>query len=122
MKIKRILSALLALALVPGCLAGCGKKTVLEAEEAALMPSVSTAATGRYVEKELELPPCRYAKDLVMLTDGRLRIALEEENGNILICTSDESRSGWAAKVSLPEQIVSQNVESVALSPDGRVP
>ena len=121
MKRKRILSVLLVFALALSCFAGCGKKEIVEAEEIALMPSISTGATSRYVEKNIELPACRYAKDLVMLTDGRLRIALEEENGNILICTSDAGRGSWAATVSLPAGIVSQNVESVALSPDGRV-
>lgn len=59
MKIKRILSSLLALALVMGCFAGCGKDNKEKAEEA-LMPSISTTATGRY------------ALDMVMLEDGRL--------------------------------------------------
>ena len=76
MKIKRRLSALLTVVLMMGCLAGCGKEKNAEAEEMALMPSISTAATGRYVEKEIQLPACQYAEDMVMQSDGRLRLAL----------------------------------------------
>ena len=122
MKIKKILSALLALILVMGCFTGCGKENNAEAEEIALMPSISTAATGRYVEKELFLPESQYAMDMVMLNDGRLRVALAEENGNILLCDTTSDRTVWEDPVSLPDEIInSGNVESVALSPDGTV-
>ena len=72
MKIKRMLSALLTVVLVMGSFAGCGKEKNAEAGET-LMPSVSTFATGRYVEQEIPLPECQYAMDMVMLEDGRLR-------------------------------------------------
>lgn len=122
MKIKRMLSALLTVVLVVGCFAGCGKEKNAEAEEIALMPSISTAATGRYVEKELFLPESQYAMDMVMLSDGRLRVALSEEGGNILLCTTTSDRTVWDDPVSLPTEILSSgNVESVALSPDGTV-
>ena len=119
MKIKRMLSALLALVLVLGCFAGCGKE---KKEEISLTPSISTAATGRYVENTIALPDSRYAMDMVMLADGRLRIALQEENNNILICTSGSDRITWEETISLPDEILeSGNVESVALSPDGTI-
>ena len=122
MKIKQMLSALLTVVLVVGCFAGCGKEKNAEAEEIALMPSISTAATGRYVEKELFLPESQYAMDMVMLSDGRLRVALSEEGGNILLCTTTSDRTVWDDPVSLPTEILSSgNVESVALSPDGTV-
>ncbi|MBQ8640104.1 MAG: hypothetical protein IJ468_13135, partial [Lachnospiraceae bacterium] len=122
MKIKRMLSALLTVVLVMGCFAGCGKENNAEAEEIALMPSISTAATGRYVEKELFLPESQYAMDMVMLSDGRLRVALQEENGNVLLCDTSLDRTLWEDPVSLPDDIInSGNVESVALSPDGTV-
>ena len=121
MKIKRILSTLLSLILVLGCFAGCGKENKEETGEA-LMPSISTAATGRYVEKEITLPKSQYAKDMVMLSDGRLRLALEEESGNILLYTTTADRQVWEDPVSLPAEILSSgNVESVALSPDGTI-
>lgn len=121
MKIKRILSTLLSLILVLGCFAGCGKENKEETGEA-LMPSISTAATGRYVEKEITLPKSQYAKDMVMLSDGRLRLALEEESGNILLYTATADRQVWEDPVSLPAEILSSgNVESVALSPDGTI-
>lgn len=122
MKIKNILSALLTVILVMGCFAGCGKEKNAEAEEIALMPSISTAATGRYVEKTLFLPESKYAKDMVMLSDGRLRVALAEKNGNILLCDTGPDRTVWEDPVSLPDEIInSGNVESVALSPDGTI-
>lgn len=118
MKIKRMVSALLILALVLGCFAGCGKE---KEEEIALMPSVSTAAAGRYVEKNITIPQSRYAKDMVMLSDGRLRLALEEESGSILFCTQGQQENTWVTD-SLPGEILaSGNVESVALSPDGTI-
>ena len=120
MKIKRMLSALLIVVLVMGSFAGCGKEKNAEAEEMALMPSISTAATGRYVEENLWLPESQYAMDMVMLDDGRLRVALQENNGNILICTTTADRQLWEDPVSLPAQIISSgNVESIALAANG---
>lgn len=119
MKIKRFLSVLLTLALVLCCFAGCRKEKIEKAEEA-LMPSISTTATGRYVEENLWLPESQYAMDMVMLDDGRLRVALQEDNGNILICTTTADRQLWEDPVSLPAQIIaSGNVESIALASNG---
>ena len=119
MKIKRILSVVLAFALVLGCFAGCGKENKEKAEEA-LMPSISTTATGRYVEENLWLPESQYAMDMVMLDDGRLRVALQENNGNILICTTTVDRQLWEDPISLPAEIIAGgNVESVALASNG---
>ena len=118
MKITRILSPLLALLLILGCFAGCGKEK--EADDV-LMPSISTTATGRYVEKTIALPESRYPKDLTILSDGRLRVALEEEDGTILICTGSQDGS-WEETISLPGEILSSgNVESVALASDGSI-
>ena len=120
MKIKRMLSALLTVVLVMGSFAGCGKEKNAEAEEMALMPSISTTATGRYVEKEIALPDCRYAMDMVMLEDGRLRVALDQNDGITVICTSDVNRSTWVDIVPLSSEILSSgNVESVALAANG---
>ena len=74
------------------------------------------------MENGIALPDCRYAMDMVMLSDGRLRTALQEESGNVLICTSVPDKSTWEETVSLPADIlVSGNVESVALSADGTI-
>lgn len=121
MKIKRIISVLLVLALALSCFAGCGKEKNAEAEEITLMPSISTAATWRYVEKEIQLPACQYAKDMVMLSDGRLRLALKEESGKIIICTQGQQENTWETDF-LPTEIMdSGNVESVALHNDGTI-
>ena len=118
MKIKRIISAMLAALLVLGCFSGCAKKEVAEVE---ITPSISTDATGRYVERNISLPESRYAEDLVMLSDGRLRVALQEENGNILLCTQGQQENTWEG-YSLPTEILaSGSVESVALHSDGTV-
>ena len=121
MKIKRMLSALLTVALVMGSFAGCGKEKNAEAEEMALMPSISTAATGRYVEKEIQLPACQYAEDMVMLSNGRLRLALKEESGKIMICTQGQQENTWETDF-LPDEILSSgSVETVALHSDGTI-
>ena len=121
MKIKRMLSALLAVVLVMGSFTGCGKEKNAEAEEMALMPSISTAATGRYVEKEIQLPACQYAEDMVMLSNGRLRLALKEESGKIMICTQGQQENTWETDF-LPTEIMdSGNVESIALHSDGTI-
>ena len=119
MKIKKVLSALLAAVMVLSSFAGCGKEKKKEATEA-LMPSISTAATGRYVETKISLPDCRYAMDMVMLDEGRLRVALEQDDGTVVICTSDTSRTTWTDIVPLPSEIMdSGNVESMALASNG---
>lgn len=120
MKNKRIFSALLALALVLSSFAGCRAENKEETQEA-LMPSISTAATGRYVEREIPLPECQYAMDMVMLSNGKLRLALKEASGKIIFCTQGQKENTWETDF-IPEEILSSgNVESVALSPDGTV-
>ena len=119
MKIKKVLSALLAAVMVLASFSGCGKEKKKEAEEA-LMPSISTAATGRYVEMKISLPDCRYAMDMVMLDEGQLRVALEQDDGIVVIYTSDASRTTWTDIVPLPSEIMdSGNVESMALASNG---
>lgn len=116
-----MVSALLIVVLMMGCFAGCGKEKNAEAEEIALMPSISTAATGRYVEREIQLPACQYASDMVMLSDGRLRLSLKEESGKILFCTQGQQENTWETDF-LPDEIMSSgNVESVALHSDGTI-
>lgn len=123
MKIKRIASAALALLMLVGCFSGCGKKDepALEAETGTdAGASIRFEAKGRYVEKTLPLPESTYACDMVTLTDGRLRVALREESGNILVCTSGSNGAAWEEQFSLPAEITaSGRIESVALSPDG---
>lgn len=110
---KRILALLLTL--VMGILAGC---TGTAGEDT--LPT--TEATGRYVEHTLDLPECRYPKDLVMLSDGRLRVALQQAEGGVIICTSAPNGTTWEETTALPEAVTAGvDVETVALSPDGRI-
>ena len=124
---KQILSLALALLLLLGCLPGCGKEApeVLTPEAAqpgeALEVTQPGKALGRYVEQTVALPANAYAMDMVMLSSGRLRVALKEEGGNALICTTGIGEDAWETLL-LPAQIrESGNIESVALSPDGTV-
>lgn len=121
MKIKKTAAAVLALLMLLGCFTGCGKEKE-EASELAVTPSIISDATGRYVEKSIPLPEAKYAVDMVKLSDGRLRVALQGENGSILLCTSGPDRASWVETISLPSEILnSGSVESVSLSPDGTV-
>lgn len=125
MKIKRMASAALALVMVLGCFAGCGKKDepVLAAEPKPDPPApVEFLAKGRYVETTMPLPENTYPRDMVTLTDGRLRVALKEKSGNVQILTSSSRGTAWEEQRSLPAEIsASGSIESVALSPDGTI-
>lgn len=121
MKIKRIVSMLMALTMLMCCFAGCGKDKE-KTDEEVLMPSVTPQATGRYIEKTISLPEAAYSKDMVMLSDGRLRIALVQKNGNVIICTSGMDKMTWEETNPLPSEIsASGSVEVVSLASDGRV-
>ena len=121
MKIKRTLSWLLALVMLLGSFTGCGKEKNDVHEMAVLEPSIQAASTGRYVEKNITLPEGQYALDMVMLSDGRLRIALAEQNGNILLCTQSTQPNSWETETMPNEILCCGNVEAVALSSEGTV-
>lgn len=123
MNIKRMASAALALLLLLGCFSGCGKQDEPVAS-AETLPGTDTSvgfqAKGRYVEKTIPLPESTYALDMVTLTDGRLRVALREESGNTLVCTSGTGGAAWEEQISLPAEIAATgSIGTVALSPDG---
>lgn len=114
MKKKKILAVLLAALMLLTLLSGCaGEET----------PVTSAQTTGRYVEETVDLPrQSRYAKDMVMLTDGRLRVAVQEENGDVLLATLAADGNSWEQTGGLPERVMtSGTLESLALAPDGRV-
>lgn len=123
---KRICALALALACLLGCLAGCSQEPepVVEPGTSGTNPqgadSLSTAM-GRYVEQTVALPDFARALDLVSLTTGELRAAVENEDGRILLHTSGDGGESWETSV-LPEQLWSEGgVEALALSPDGTV-
>ena len=116
---KRIISLALALLVLLGCLSGCGKEPELSVGEVSQPGNVN--ATGRYVEQSITLPDSDYAMDMVMLSAGRLRVALMKADGNALICTAGTQSDTWDT-FPLPVKITeSGNIGSVALSPDGSV-
>ncbi|MDO5400502.1 MAG: ABC transporter substrate-binding protein [Eubacteriales bacterium] len=125
MKIKRIVAAALCLLLVLGCFGGCAREDG-PAVEAGTKPQEAPGLNvkGRYVEKALALPECAYAKDMVMLADGRLRVALQGESGEILLYTSTSLGESWEEQQPLPAEITAGGnieIETLALSPDGTV-
>lgn len=110
---KRIISMMLALLVLLGCLSGCGKDPELS------VVSQSGNAMGRYVEQSITLPDSDYAMDMVMLSDGRLRVALMKADGNVLICTAGTQSNTWDT-FALPVKITeSGSIGAVALSPEG---
>ena len=116
---KRIISMMLALLVLLGCLSGCGKGPELSVVEVSQPGNAN--ATGRYVEQSITLPDSDYAMDMVMLSTGHLRVALMKADGNVLICTAGTQSETWDT-FALPGTITeSGNIGAVALSPDGSV-
>lgn len=112
---KRIISMMLALLVLLGCLSGCGKEPELS------VVSQSGNAMGRYVEQSITLPDSDYAMDMVMLSTGHLRVALMKADGNVLICTAGTQSETWDT-FALPVKITeSGSIGAVALSPEGSV-
>lgn len=123
---KRICALALSLACLLGCLAGCSKEPgpVVEPGASGTNPqgadSLSTAM-GRYVEQAVTLPDFETPLDLVSLTTGELRVAVQHEDGRILLYTSGDGGESWETSV-LPQQLWSAGyVEDLVLSPDGSV-
>lgn len=123
---KRWIALVLSLLGVLGCLTGCGAgdSTITQATpgtDAGNTGSETTAAAmGRYVEQSIALPECQYAEDMVMLEDGRLRVALRRTDESVMVCTSGADRSTWETTWEVPEEILATgSVSKLALSPDG---
>ena len=118
--LQRILALFLAMTLLLSGLAGCGKQAQTETPSA-------TVAAGRYVESEIPLPAEGYPRDMVMLSDGRLRIALlivaGEEQRDIRYRVFTRSASGeWEEDVVLPDSVSELGSSDILrLSPDGNV-
>lgn len=115
---KRILASGLALVLLLGCLTGCGSKS----DNSILSPKAPTEgrAMGRYVEQAIEIPDLFYAEDMVMLSDGRLRVSGSTEDEETHVWTMTDS-GDWE-ETPLPAEIdESGYVASVALAADGRI-
>lgn len=126
---KKWLSLTLALVLVLGCFAGCGKKDAVVTGGTPADPGTdnksdgASAAMGRYVEQELPLPENGYALDMVQLKDGRIRVAVYRKNDKVLLHTTNADGTDWEESRPLPEEIGQGGAVShqLALSPDGSV-
>lgn len=118
---KKVLSLALALVLVLGCLSGC-KSDAAPGFTSSSDPEKTSGgrAMGRYVEQPIEVPNLTYAEDMVMLSDGRLRVAGSTEDEKTFLWTMDQS-GAWDTSP-LPEEIEeSGDIASLSLSPDGTV-
>lgn len=114
---KRIPALCLALVMLLGCLTGCGS-----VDNNILSPKAPTEgrAMGRYVEQAIEIPDLFYAEDMVMLSDGRLRVSGSTEDEETHVWTMTDS-GDWE-ETPLPAEIdESGYVASVALAADGRI-
>ena len=80
---QRFLAFFLAIALLLSGLTGCGKQEIQLPE--------ATAATGRYVESEIPLPIEGYPGDMVLLSDGRLRVGMITWEGAYKVFTREPS-------------------------------
>ncbi len=116
---QRIIALALAFGCLLGCLSGCKKEKSVVTEA---IPTYSTGAMGRYVEKSIPLPEGKYVQDMVMLNDGRLRVSLTREDGGGIVCTTGSDRQAWEHTWEVPEEILKTGrVSQLALSPDGTV-
>ncbi len=116
---KQIIALALAFGCLLGCLSGCKKEEPVVTEA---IPTYSTGAMGRYVEKSIPLPEGKYVQDMVMLNDGRLRVSLTREDGGGIVCTTGSDRQTWDHTWEVPEEILeTEEVSHLALSPDGTV-
>ncbi len=128
MQKKKILAFSLAVLCLLSAFTGCAKGNAPTAtpSNAAPIPenaSVHVAeAMGRYVERQLALPESGMAMDMVMLSDGRLRVAVQTERGEVSLSTLAADGSRWEESGELPEEIMVSGIPArVALSPDGTV-
>lgn len=123
---KRLLTLTLACLVAAGCLSGCfgaPQGTLEMTSGGGKANSTGTdVAMGRYVEQEFPLPEGMEAMDMVLLSTGQLRAAVEDENDKAYLLTTGPDRSGWGEPQPLPGELLdSGRIESLALSPDGTV-
>ncbi len=118
---KKILSLALALICLLGCLSGCKSDPVPGFTSPSGPEGTGGGrAMGRYMEEAIEVPDLSYAEDMVMLNDGRLRVAGTAEDEKTCLWTMDQS-GAWDTSP-LPEEIEeSGDVANLALAPDGSV-
>ncbi len=117
---KRIVALFMTMICLLGCFSGCGRKDA-DAAVLEVTPAYSTSAMGRYVQAQIPIPEGEYPLDMVMLDDGRLRIALASGESSAIICTMDTGSQAWEVQ-EIPADIRSSGrVGALALSPDGTV-
>lgn len=120
--VKKVIALALVLTGLLGCFSGCGKKEAPELEE---LPNPSGGSTGdvvgSYVQEELPVPVEGYPQDMVMLPDGRLRVAFQNNDTATLVSTNPE-RTEWEKPEPMPEEIRSAGKPwSVTLSQWGEM-
>ena len=125
---KRIIALVLALAGLLGCLSGCGLSPEASEEPSAGVPTgtsgldnVSVKSQGQYVQHPVSIPSGTQALDMVKLSTGRLRLAIRDQEGNVLICTAGADGNSWETE-QLPEQLRDISwFPAFSLSPNGEI-
>ena len=121
---KRLIALALAFTGLLGCLSGCDSSP-----EASGVPTagasgpdnVSAETQGQYVQHPVSIPSGTQALDMVKLSTGRLRLAIRDQEGNVLICTAGADGNSWETE-QLPEQL--RNISwfpAFSLSPNGEI-
>ena len=117
---QRFIALTLSLLMMLGCLCGCSQEPE-QTEAPALETSAPSGAKGRYVQEEVPMPDCFWVQDMVMLSDGQLRFADRDYDGNITIYTGSPDGSNWEASY-LPEDVTNCDyVTAIALHSDGSI-
>lgn len=117
MMIKRVFSILLALLILAGCFAGCGKEQTEISVTAA--PVAAPSAKGRYVQESIPLPPGEGALDMALLSNGRLAVAMRQADDGARVYTTGMDHVAWEESYALPGEMLIGALETLALAPDG---
>lgn len=120
MKMKKIMSAILAAVLSLGVLTGCGQAG--GGKEQGSSSQDTGSAKGRYLEEDIELPKDTTVYSMTRLEDGTLRIAAQEKEGRAAVWDLAEDKDTWEKVYDLPEewrQTDTFYVTHVCLSPKG---
>lgn len=112
-QVNRICCASLVILFFAGCFSGCMEEVIV---------TENVPSYGTYRGQSIPLPECQYAEDMVMLEEGRLRVALKEPDNSVFVCTSDLDRNNWSDIWDVPKEILATGeVANIALSPDGSI-
>lgn len=120
MKMKNIMSIVLAAVLSLGVLTGCGQAGDGSGEKDGSQDT--GGAKGRYLEEDIALPEKTSVYGMTRLEDGTLRIAAQDQEGRSAVWELSKGGDTWEKVYDLPEewrQTDTFYVTHVCLSPKG---